>query len=56
MQENEQEYIEKLENVIRQMIAPLKHIPLKLVLESISGKKVIAFDKENSQHKKLLEN
>lgn len=55
MSENEQEYIEKLEAVIKQMIAPLKHIPLKLVLESISGKKVIPFDKDNPQHKKLLE-
>ncbi|HMS39343.1 MAG TPA: hypothetical protein PKE69_03900 [Pyrinomonadaceae bacterium] len=55
MSENEQEYIEQLEAVIKQMIAPLKHIPLKLVLESISGKKVIPFDKDNPQHKKLLE-
>lgn len=50
----EKEYVEELENIIKQMIAPLKQIPLKLVLESISGKKVIPFDKDNSQHKKLL--
>lgn len=53
--EFDSEYIEKLETVIKQMIAPLKHIPLKLVLESISGKKVIPFDKGNEQHNKLLE-
>ena len=51
----EKEYVEKLEDVIKQMIAPLKKIPLKLVLESISGKKVISFDKDNLTHKKLLE-
>jgi Holliday junction resolvase len=55
MNDDEQEYIEKLENVIKQMIAPLKNIPLKLVLESISGKKVIPFDKDNPQHLELLE-
>lgn len=55
MAEIEKEYVEKLEGVIKEMIAPIKNIPLKLVLESISGKKVIAFDKDNSQHTKLLE-
>lgn len=55
MKENEQEYVEKLESVIKQMIAPLKNIPLKLVLESISGKKVIPFDKDNLLHSELLE-
>lgn len=48
------EYIEKLENVIKQMIAPIKNIPLKLVIEAISGKKVIPFDRDDKQHKILL--
>lgn len=51
MTENE----DKLEDLIKQMITPIKNIPLKFVLETISGKKVIAFDKENPQHKELLE-
>lgn len=53
-EENNQEYIAKLENVIKQMLAPLKNIPLKLVLESISEHKVISFDKTNLRHKELL--
>lgn len=48
------EYIEKLENVIKQMIAPIKNIPLKLVVEAISGKKVIPFDISDKKHKTLL--
>ncbi len=50
----EKEYVEKLEGLVKQMIAPIKNLPLKLVLEAISGKQVIAFDKDNEQHKELL--
>jgi hypothetical protein len=50
----EPEYVEKLEGIIKQMIAPIKNIPLKLVLEAISDKKVIQFDKSDPRHQKLL--
>ncbi len=50
----EPEYVKKLEGVIKQMIAPIKNIPLKLVLEAISNKKVIPFDKSDTQHQRLL--
>lgn len=49
------DYVEKLEGVIKQMIAPIKNIPLKLVLEAVSDKKVIPFDKTDARHQKLLE-
>ena len=51
----DKDYVEKLENVIKQMIAPIKGIPLKLVLEAISGKKVIPFDKADKRHQRLLD-
>ncbi|HRV22376.1 MAG TPA: hypothetical protein P5240_05100, partial [Syntrophorhabdaceae bacterium] len=44
----------RLENVIKQMVTPLKDIPFNLVIESMSGKKVISFDFKNAEHKKLL--
>jgi antitoxin component of RelBE/YafQ-DinJ toxin-antitoxin module len=52
---NESETIEKLQNVIKQMMAPIKDIPLKIVLEAISGNKVIPFETENKLHQNLLE-
>ncbi|MCX8055145.1 MAG: hypothetical protein N3A67_05700 [Ignavibacteria bacterium] len=51
---NENEYIKKLENVIKQMLQPLKDIPFNLVIEAITGKKVMSFDFKNSDHKKVL--
>ncbi len=50
----DKEYISALENVIKQMLVPLKGIPFGLVIESISGKKVIPFDKFDLLDSKLL--
>ena len=36
---------EILRNVIKQMLIPIKGIPLNLVIESISGKKVFKYSK-----------
>jgi len=38
------EYTKRLENVIKQMLQPLKDIPFNLVIESMTGKKVIKID------------
>jgi hypothetical protein len=51
-----QEYTRKLEDVIKQMLRPLKGIPLNLVVESISGHKVIPFDKNGKKDRQLLKN
>jgi len=53
--ENNSDYIKKLENVIKQMLQPLKNIPFNLVIESITGKKVISFDHNDEEHKQVLE-
>jgi len=45
-----------LEDVIKQMIKPLKGIPFKLVIEALSGHKIIPFNKENKKDKSVLRN
>ncbi len=49
------EYTKKLENVIKQMLQPLKDIPFNIVIEAMTGKKVISFDFKNSEHQKVLD-
>ena len=51
----DKEYTKKLENVIKQMLQPLKDIPFNLVIESMTGKKVISFDFTKSDHQDVLE-
>jgi len=48
------EYIKRLEETIKQMLHPIKNIPLNLVIESISGYKVIPFNKEDSKDQEVL--
>lgn len=48
-------YINKLENIIKQMLQPLKDIPFNLVIEAMTGKKVISFDFSIQDHKEVLE-
>ena len=52
----DKDYIKKLEEVIKRMLIPLKGIPFSLIIESLSGCKIIPFDKENPKDDKLLEN
>lgn len=52
---NRDSYTAQLENVIRQMLRPLKDIPLNLVIEVLCGKKVIPFDKSDSRDQALLQ-
>jgi len=48
-------YTRRLEGVIKQMRAPLRSIPLNLVIEGISGYKIIPFDPNDSKDKAVLE-
>ncbi|MGB9597424.1 MAG: hypothetical protein ACPL7B_14175 [Candidatus Poribacteria bacterium] len=50
----DKDYITRLENVIKQMLTPLKDIPFNLVIESMTGKKVISFDPQNTEHREVL--
>lgn len=51
-----EEYTKHLENVIKQMLTPLKSIPLNLVIEGISGYKIIPFNGKDGKDKAVLEN
>jgi hypothetical protein len=42
------DYVNRLENVVKQMLTPLKGIPFNLVIESMTGKKVVPFDFNNT--------
>jgi hypothetical protein len=48
-------YVNRLENVIKQMLTPLKDVPFNLVIEALTGKKVIPFDSNNTDDKELLD-
>ncbi len=49
-------YISKLESLIKQMIKPIKGIPLTLVIESISGHKILPFNKTDKKDRSVLKN
>lgn len=49
------EYTIKLENVIKQMLQPLKNVPFNIVIETMTGKKVLSFDFTKSDHQKVLD-
>ena len=48
------EYVKRLENVIKQMLKPIRNIPLSLVIESISGYKTIPFDRKDQKDQVVL--
>lgn len=48
------EYTKRLENIIKQMLQPLKDIPFNLVIEAMTGKKVISFDFTKPDHQEVL--
>jgi len=51
----DENYVWRLESVIKQMLTPLKDIPFNLVIECLTGKKVIPFDSQNPEDRELLE-
>jgi hypothetical protein len=51
---DDKKYIKTLEDLVKQMLTPLKNIPFNLVIESMTGNKVLPFNKSNSDHKKVL--
>ncbi|MDH7604058.1 MAG: hypothetical protein QHH13_04080 [Melioribacter sp.] len=52
---NKEDYTKWLENIVKQMLQPLKDIPFNLVIEAMTGKKVIFFDFNNNDHKRVLD-
>jgi hypothetical protein len=54
MKKVQKEYVEKLENIVRQIIAPLKDCPPELPLELFSDEKETSSRKNNIQRKKVI--
>lgn len=48
------EYTKNLENIIKQMLRPLKNVPFSLVIEGLSGNKVIPYDRKNGRHQEII--
>ncbi|MDO8682563.1 MAG: hypothetical protein Q7N50_03680 [Armatimonadota bacterium] len=51
----DEQYVNQLELVVKQMLRPLRGLPFHLVIESLSGQKVIPFDISNPDDGQLLE-
>lgn len=51
----DKDYVNRLEDVVKRMLTPLKDIPFNLVIESLTGKKVIPFDFHNIVDRQLLD-
>lgn len=49
------DYTKHLEEVIKQFLKPIKNVPFKLVIESITGYKVLPIDTSNLEHKEVIE-
>lgn len=52
--QNQDEYIQQLEQAINKFLEPLKGIPFPIAIKAISGFKVLAFDASIDENKKLL--
>lgn len=48
------QYTKQLENVVKQALKPLKGVPFNLIIESMTGRRVLDFDPRNSEHKLVL--
>ncbi len=47
-------YVKRLESVVKQMLEPLKNVPFRLVIESLSGHRVIAFRSSDEKDRRFL--
>ncbi|MDR0353316.1 MAG: hypothetical protein LBI02_08210 [Opitutaceae bacterium] len=50
----DENYIARLEGIIRQVLAPVKDIPFNLVIETLTSRKVFPFDEQNPVHAGML--
>ncbi len=52
---NQEEYIQQLEQVINKFLEPLKEIPFSVAIRALTGFEVLAFELSDERNKKLLE-
>lgn len=51
----DEKYVKQLENAIKQMLTPFRGIPLKLVIESLSGHTIVPFNPDDPKDNVLLQ-
>jgi hypothetical protein len=51
---NKNEYTKRLENIIKRLLQPLSDLPFNLVIEAMTGKKVLSFDFAKPDHQEVL--
>lgn len=48
-------YVSQLEAVVRQMLRPLKGVPFNLVIEAMTGDRVLDFDLRNGPQRRIFD-
>lgn len=54
MSNYQQDYVQQLENTLRQFLKPLDNIPFRVLIPAICGHRVLAFDPADKKDKTLL--
>lgn len=54
-EQRRRQYVAQLEGVIKQMLTPLRGVPFNLVIEAMTGFRVLDFDPANETHRALFE-
>ncbi|NWG30022.1 MAG: hypothetical protein HXY29_00825 [Rhodocyclaceae bacterium] len=54
-EQRRRQYVRQLEAVVRQMLVPLKGVPFNMVIEAMTGHRVVDFDSGNGAHRKIFD-
>lgn len=54
-EQSRREYVRQLETVVRQMLAPIKGVPFNLIIEAMTGHRVISFKEGDGQHRRIFD-
>jgi hypothetical protein len=55
IEQRRRQYVNQLENIVRQMLTPLKGVPFNLVIEAMTKHRVIDFDAGNGRHRTIFD-
>ncbi|MDP2752695.1 MAG: hypothetical protein Q8O31_08855 [Rhodocyclaceae bacterium] len=54
-EQKRRQYIDRLEGVVKQMLVPFKGVPFNLVIEAMTGHRVIEFNVGNAAHRRIMD-
>lgn len=55
MEQRRREYVRQLEQVVKQMLSPLRGVPFNLAIEAMTGFKVLEFRAGAGEHRRMLD-